>query len=111
MDAKKVVRIKARRKVSIALRETLKASGWDEDGKASIGSARRSLRGSLELYPFQPAVLASQDDLKRDMKILLNYIERQQAWNEPIQDPIQSLRNIEDKVSGPTYHRSGYASL
>ena len=97
MDAKKVARIKARRKVSIAFRETLKACGWDEDGKASIGSARRSLRGSLELYPFQPAILASQDDLKRDMAILLNYVEKQQAWNGPVQDPVQSLRNIEDE--------------
>ena len=96
LQGKKVLRVKAKSKLSIALKETLRACGWDEDGKASSGSAKPSLRGYLELVPFAPAISASQDDLKRDMNILLEYVERKQNGSHgPMKHPLRSFRNDE----------------
>ena len=73
LQAKRVVRIRAQRRLRSVFHMSLNEHGYDKDGR-SLVSHQRGLKGSVELYALGPAVTEKFEEMKSQMGMIVQSI-------------------------------------
>lgn len=75
IGAKSVVRSWLSRRFKVALKEVFEQAGYDRDGRA-LKDGSQNLRGCLKMFPTRASITANFEDIKTELKEVLNLVER-----------------------------------